>query len=36
MDKLEQVAKNRGIGIQLLIRAVVIPDWLLKNNESQT
>lgn len=26
--KLEQVAKQRGITVQELIRAVIIPDWM--------
>jgi predicted DNA-binding ribbon-helix-helix protein len=27
-NKLQQIANNRGITIQELIRAVIIPDWL--------
>jgi hypothetical protein len=27
-NKLQQIASNRGITIQELIRAVIIPDWL--------
>jgi len=26
--KLEQIAKQRGITVQELIRAIIIPDWL--------
>ncbi|MEM0007717.1 MAG: ribbon-helix-helix protein, CopG family [Candidatus Bathyarchaeia archaeon] len=26
--RLEQIAKQRGITVQELIRAVIIPDWL--------
>jgi predicted DNA-binding ribbon-helix-helix protein len=26
--KLEQVAKKRGITVQELIRAVIIPEWM--------
>ena len=27
-QKLKEIAKQRGITIQELIRAVIIPDWL--------
>ena len=27
-NKLQEIANNRGITIQELIRAVIIPDWL--------
>jgi len=27
-DKLEEIANSRGIKIQELIRAVVVPEWL--------
>ena len=27
-DKLEQIANDRGIKIQELIRAVIVPEWL--------
>lgn len=27
-DKLTELAKERGITVQELIRAVIIPDWL--------
>jgi len=27
-DRLAEIAKSRGITIQELIRAVIIPDWL--------
>jgi hypothetical protein len=26
--KLEEIAKERGINVQELIRAVIVPDWL--------
>ena len=26
-EKLEKAAKKRGIGIQELIRAVIVPEW---------
>jgi len=26
--RLEQIAKQRGITVQELIRAVIIPDWM--------
>lgn len=29
-SKLEEIAKQRGISIQELIRAVVVPEWLKK------
>ncbi|MEO9309463.1 MAG: hypothetical protein ABI337_04115 [Nitrososphaera sp.] len=31
--KLEKVAKKKGITIQELLRAIIIPDWLEKINE---
>ena len=31
--KLEKVAEKRGITVQELIRAVIIPDWLDKQRE---
>jgi len=27
-SKLEEIAKQRGISVQELIRAVVVPEWL--------
>ena len=33
--KLETIAKKRGITIQELIRAVIIPEWL-KQHEQET
>jgi predicted DNA-binding ribbon-helix-helix protein len=26
--KLEEIARERGINVQELIRAVIVPDWL--------
>lgn len=26
--KLEEIAKQRGISVQEVIRAVIVPDWL--------
>jgi predicted DNA-binding ribbon-helix-helix protein len=26
--KLEEIAKERGINVQELIRAVIVPDWM--------
>lgn len=33
LDKLAVIAKKRGITVQELIRAVVIPDWLKEQEE---
>lgn len=33
--KLGQIAKEKGINIQELIRAVIIPEWLEKQNEKK-
>ena len=33
-SKLEELAKQRGISVQELIRAVVVPEWL-KNREQK-
>ena len=33
--KLEKIAKERGITVQELIRAVIIPEWL-KQHETKT
>jgi len=33
--KLEEIAKQRGISVQELIRAVVVPEWL-KAREQQS
>ena len=30
--ELEKVAKKRGISIQELIRAVIVPEWITDNN----
>lgn len=30
--ELEKVAKKRGISIQELIRAVIVPEWMTGNN----
>jgi len=27
-SKLEEIAKQRGISVQELIRAVIVPEWL--------
>jgi len=34
-SKLDELAKQRGISVQELIRAVVVPEWL-KTREQQT
>jgi hypothetical protein len=33
--KLEQIAKEKGINIQELIRAVIIPEWLETKKENK-
>jgi len=33
-DKLEKTAKDKGITVQELIRAVIIPDWLEKQQKA--
>lgn len=30
-EKLQKIARERGITIQELIRAVIIPEWLKQN-----
>ena len=35
LEKLSVIAKKRGITVQELIRAVIIPDWL-KEQEQKT
>jgi len=32
-DKLQKIARERGITIQELIRAVIIPEWLKQKEE---
>jgi predicted DNA-binding ribbon-helix-helix protein len=32
---LEKVAKQRGITVQELIRAVILPDWLSKDEHGR-
>jgi len=32
---LEKVAKQRGITVQELIRAVILPDWLSKEDHGK-
>jgi len=32
-NKLSEMAKERGISIQELIRAVIIPDWLKEEKD---
>jgi predicted HicB family RNase H-like nuclease len=32
-DKLVKMARQRGISLQDLIRAVIIPDWLKEHGE---
>jgi len=32
-DKLQKIARERGITIQELIRAVIIPEWLKQKGE---
>ena len=31
--ELEKMAKQRGITVQELIRAVILPEWLVKEEE---
>ncbi len=33
--ELEKVAKQRGISVQELIRAVILPDWLSKEEHGR-
>lgn len=33
--KLQQLAKERGITVQELIRAVIIPEWLSKREKEK-
>jgi hypothetical protein len=33
LDKLTVMAKKRGITVQELIRAVIIPDWLKEEEQ---
>jgi len=35
-QKLSEIAKQRGITIQELIRAVIIPEWLSKTERKET
>jgi len=35
-ELLERIAKNRGISIQVLIRAVIVPEWVRENGNSVT
>ncbi len=34
-EKLSKIAKQRGISIQELIRAVIIPEWLSKTERKE-
>lgn len=34
-NKLNQIAKGKGINIQDLIRAVIVPEWLEKQKEKK-
>lgn len=34
-DKLQQIANARGIKVQELIRAVIVPDWLKIHEEKK-
>jgi predicted DNA-binding ribbon-helix-helix protein len=34
-EKLSKIAKKRGITIQELIRAVIIPEWLSKTEKEK-
>jgi len=34
--ELEKLAKQRGISIQELIRAVIVPEWVTGHNRSET
>ena len=34
--ELEKLAKRRGISIQELIRAVIVPEWVTGHNGSET
>jgi hypothetical protein len=31
--KLQQIAKEKDVSIQELIRAVIVPDWLTQNRD---
>ncbi|HZD11931.1 MAG TPA: hypothetical protein VE177_00225 [Candidatus Binatus sp.] len=33
-QRLEKIARDRGISIQVLIRAVIIPEWFRENGNS--
>lgn len=33
--ELEKVAKKRGVTVQELIRAVVLPEWMAKQEEGR-
>ena len=33
--ELEKTAKQRGITVQELIRAVILPEWLLKQEDHE-
>ncbi|TMI44379.1 hypothetical protein E6H23_01080 [Candidatus Bathyarchaeota archaeon] len=33
-ERLEKIAKDRGISIQVLIRAVIVPEWFRENGNS--
>lgn len=35
LDKLTDLAKQRGIAIQELIRAVIIPEWLREREKKE-
>jgi len=35
-QKLKEIAKQRGITIQELIRAVIIPEWLEKHEKESS
>lgn len=34
--ELEKIAKRRGISIQELIRAVIVPEWVTGHNGTDT
>jgi hypothetical protein len=35
LDQLTVIAKQRGISVQELIRAIIIPDWLEKQGTAK-
>lgn len=33
---LQDIAEKKGISVQELIRAVIVPDWLKENDQEKT